>query len=87
MIAAGSPSAGDQAALIADRIERLYDMSQPVLTEDKIPIQDIMHFFKGDTPAKLYERGTQMGGHYKCGSCGCHSECMDDLTIALQCTW
>ena len=87
MIAAGSPSADDQAALIADRVECLYDLSQPVLTEEAIPLQDIMHFFKGDTPAKQYERGTQMGGYYKCGSCGCHSECMDDLTIALQCSW
>ena len=87
MLAAGSPSADDQAALIADRVECLYDLSQPVLTEEAIPLQDIMHFFNGDTPAKQYERGTQMGGYYKCGSCGCHSECMDDLTVALQCSW
>ena len=27
-----------------------------------------------------------MGGHYKC-SCGCHTDTLDDLTIALQCRW
>lgn len=87
MIAAGSSSAEDQAALIADRVDCLYDLKDEIMTDEGIPVRDIMHFFKGDTPAKQFERGTQKGGYYKCGSCGCHSDVIDDLTCALQCTW
>ena len=44
-------------------------------------------FFCGDAPAGQFERGTQLGGMYKCGSCGCKDAMMADLAHALQKTW
>ena len=47
----------------------------------------IYDFFCGDKPAQQFERGTQLGGNYKCGSCGIKSTLMQDLGHALQCQW
>ena len=52
-----------------------------------IEITDVLRFFKGDGPAKQFERGTQMGGNYKCGGCGCHSDMMEDLAHSLHLKW
>lgn len=32
-----------------------------------------------------FEHGTQVGGPYKCGGCGCKDNAMEDLSYALQC--
>lgn len=39
----------------------------------------------GDHPAQAFERGSQIGGNYKCGNCGCHANRMDDLAHVLRC--
>ena len=87
IIAAGSSSAEDQAAVIPDRTECLHDLTQVCISSKGIGITDTLRFFKGDGPAKQFERGTQMGGNYKCGSCGCHSDMMGDLAHAFQLKW
>ena len=44
-------------------------------------------FFCGNAPARQFERGMQLRGVYKCGSCGCADAMMADLAHALQKTW
>ena len=38
-------------------------------------------------PAQQFERGTQIGGIYKCGGCGCRDTMMMDLAHALNHSW
>ena len=40
--------------------------------------------FVGDHPAQSFERGSQVGGHYKCGGCNCR---IDEIAHAFTCTW
>ena len=87
IIAAGSSSAEDQATIIPDRIECLHDLTQVIKSSNGTEITDTLRFFKGDAPAKQFERGTQIGGNYKCGSCGCHSDMFEDLAHTLQLQW
>ena len=44
-------------------------------------------FFYGDKPAAQFERGTQMGGHYPCGSCGTHIRRVYDFAHSTTCKW
>ena len=57
------------------------------MSSNGIEITDTLRFFKGDGPAKQFERGTQIGGNYKCGSCGCHSDMMEDLAHSFHLKW
>ena len=43
--------------------------------------------FSGDKPTAQFERGTQIGGKYPCGSCGCKAERIDNLAYSLHCSW
>ena len=82
-----SSSLTDQLATIADRLDCLPDLEQPIMTTSNIPIHDCLRFFTGDHPAQSFERGTQVGGNYKCGSCGCKSDRIDDLAHAFSLPW
>ena len=82
-----SSSMSDQLGTISDRLDCLPDLNHPVLSSSKIEIQDSLQFFIGDHPAQSFERGSQSGGNYKCGSCGCRSNRMDDLAHAFSRTW
>lgn len=44
-------------------------------------------FFYGDKPAAQFERGTQQGGYYPCGTCGCDVRPFDDLAYCLNSKW
>ena len=44
-------------------------------------------FFSADKPAAQFERGTQRGGNYPCGSCGVHADSMDDFAHCSDLTW
>lgn len=44
-------------------------------------------FFTGDHPALQFERGTQQGGKYKCGSCGCVDAMFEDQAHSLNYHW
>ena len=85
MIAPSSSSPDEQLALVPDRVECLQQFSQPIMSETGVQINDRLRFFCGDKPAQQFEGGTQLGGNYKGGSCGCHSSLMQDLGHALQC--
>ena len=85
LIALNSSSIEDQAGIIPDRVECLYDLSEPILSSSGIKINDTLKFFTGDHPAQQFERGTQMGGTFKCGGCGCKETLMDDQAHALRC--
>ena len=63
VIVLGSSSA-DQASIIRDRVDCLLDMAEPSTISNGVVIHDELRFFKGDTPAQQFERGTQQGGHY-----------------------
>ena len=87
MFAAGSSSAEDQAALLQDRIDCLPNLSSPIAASTGILIHDKLGFMIGDHPAQQFERGTQQGGTYKCGGCGCKDIMMEDLAHVLHCEW
>ena len=83
MIVLGSSSA-DQASIIPDRVDCLHDMAKPSTTSSGVVIHDELRFLKGDTPAQQFERGTQLGGHYKCGGSGCKSSMMEDFSTCTR---
>ena len=86
MLALGSSSIEDQAALIPERIACLHDLNTTITATNGVTVTDRLHFFTGDKPAAQFERGTQIGGAYKCGGCGCKDAMMDDQAHALRCT-
>ena len=87
IIALSSSSLEDQAALISDRLECIKELTKQITTKNGITVTDKLFFFTGDKPAAQFECGTQQGGYYKCGSCGCRSTRMDDLAYSLNCKW
>ena len=87
MIAPSSSSPSDQLALIGDRLECLHDLEASTKASNGVEIWDKLRFFCGDKPAQQFERGTQIGGTYKCGGCGCKDALMPDLSHALRREW
>lgn len=87
MIAPSSPSPADQLALVGDRVECLHELPKLVVTSNGLEIKDCLRFFCGDKPAQQFERGTQIGGTYKCGGCGCKDSMMQDLAHAIHYSW
>ena len=79
IIAMSSSSIEDQAALIEDRLDCIREMKLPLETKKNIKINDKLMFFMGDKPAVQFERGTQMGGYFPCGSCGSHASRFTDF--------
>lgn len=84
MVAPSSSSPSDQFALISDRTECLQDLSIACNGEK---IHDKLRFFCGDKPAQQFERGTQIGGIYKCGGCGIKDSMIPDISHALHRQW
>ena len=82
-----SSSADDQVAFIPDRYECLNELNQVVHSSNGVPIHDVARFFIGDHPAQNFERGTQQGGHYKCGGCGILSHMIGDFPHAANMDW
>ena len=88
MIAPSSSSPADQLALVGDRTECLQELSTPVTASDgTTEVNDCLPFFCGDKPAQQFERGTQIGGTYKCGGCGCKDGMMMDLAHTFHHSW
>ena len=79
MFCMSSSSLADQLANIGDRLDCLQTLSDPVYSINNIPINDCLRFYTGDHPAASFERGCQLGGNYKCGSCGVKATRIDDL--------
>lgn len=80
-----SSSASEQVASISDRLDCLPDLNTCTKSSLGIAVYDKLQFFLGDHPAQAFERGSQMGGKYKCGNCGCHSSRMDDFAHVSRC--
>ena len=51
MLALGSSSIEDQAAVLPDRIDCLHELAEPVVTTSGIKVYDTLWFFIGDHPA------------------------------------
>ena len=66
-------------------MECLSGHNDPVIASNGVPVHDVVRFFVGDHPAQQFEGGTQVGGTYKCGACGCKDKLMDDQAHALHC--
>ena len=79
ILAMSTSSVEHQAALISDRLHCINEINEPLQTKNGITIEDRLRFFMGDKPAAQFERGTQVGGHYPCGSCGTHVTRFDDF--------
>ena len=87
LLAMSSSCVEDQAALIQDRLNCIRELTTCVHTSKGIPITNRLVFFYGGKPAAQFERGTQQGGHYPCGTCGCDARRFDDLAHCLNCKW
>ena len=61
LLAFGSSSVEDQAALIKDRLSCLLELPEPVKTETGIEITDTLRFFTGDHPATQFEQRVKDG--------------------------
>ena len=85
MLALGSSSVSDQLALIGDRLDCLVELPAKIQSSRGVGLSDTLRFFTGDKPAQSFERGTQQGGHYKCGGCGVKSSMIGDLAHSLRC--
>ena len=85
MVAPSSSSPVDQLALVGDHVECLKELSKPITTSDgNTNINDCLRFFCGDKPAQQFEKGTQIGGTYKCCGCGCKDVMMMDIAHAFH---
>ena len=82
ILSLGGSSVEDQAAIIGDRLDCLPGLSIPIESEG-IEMNDTLRFFTGDHPATQFEQGTKLGGHYKCGACGCRESTFDDQAHSL----
>ena len=87
MISCSSSSLSDQLASIGDRLDCLFDLNEPITTSNGVPIHDKLQFFVAGRPAQSFERGSQMGGNYRCGSCGYKSNLGDDLAHVFSLQW
>ena len=87
LLAMSSSCAEDQAALIPDRLSCIRELTTIIHTSTGIPITDHLVFFYGDKPAAQFERGTQQGGHFLCGTCACNANGFDDLAHCLNSQW
>ena len=87
ILAMSSSSNEDQAALLEDRLACIKQMNTELLTKENIAIRDQLIFFNADKPAAQFERGTQQGGNYPCGSCGVHALRMDDFAHSSSLKW
>ncbi len=87
MLSMSSSTLSDQLATISDRLDCLPDLKIPVYSSNNVPINDSLKFFIGNHPAQSFERGSQVGGNYKCGSCGCKTSRIDDLAHVFNCSW
>ena len=87
LLAMSSSCTEDQAALIPDRLSCIRELTTIIHTSTGIPITDHLVFFYGDKPAAQFERGTQQGGHFPCGTCACNANRFDDLAHCLNSQW
>ena len=60
LLAFGSSTIEDQAAMIGDRLSCILELSEPVKTDTGIEINDTLRFFTADHPATQFE---QAGWH------------------------
>ena len=87
LLTMGTSSIKDQASLVSDCIDCLQDLSLPLAASSETQVVDTLRFFTGDKPASQFERGTQIGGTYKCGGCGVKKFMMDYQAHTLRCEW
>ena len=71
-------SPDEQLALVGDHTECLQELSRPLKASNGTEVSDCLRFFCGNKPTQQFERGTQIGGTYKCQGCGCRDAMMID---------
>ena len=79
IIGRSGASITDQMQFNQCRQDCMRATSQPIETESKIAISDVIRFFHGDGPAQQYEGGHKQGGIYRCVGCGGKTELFDDF--------
>ena len=87
LLALSGSSLENQLALIGDRTDCLQEMQTNLVTSSGCELKDFIRFFVGDKPAQNFERGTQNGGHLKCGTCGVQSSLIEVQGHALHCSY
>ena len=63
------PATDQQLLYSSLRLADIVEMKTPVKTSNNINLTDKIRFFKGDSPARLFEAGQQKGGTYFCCVC------------------
>lgn len=84
MLAVCSSTVEDQAALIGDRNSCIRELSTPLYDSRGTEIRDELVFFYKHSRLK---EALSTGGVYKCGSCGCQSNMMDDMAYSMRCKY
>ena len=84
ILAAGSSSAEDLVAFTADRVDCLKEWKTTLQTKDGTQVTDVLRYFNGDKITQWMEGGCQLGGKYKCGSCGVEVDSFADSACCNQ---
>ena len=59
-------------------------LSTPLQTKQGVSVVDTLRFCHADGPARQFEAGNNIGGHYPCVACAAHSSKFNDIAYCLQ---
>ena len=66
------------------RADDLECLSAPLQTKQGVLVVDTLRFCHADGPARQFEAGNNIGGHYPCVACAAHSSKFHDIAYCLQ---
>ena len=76
----------DQGSYNQARIDDLQCLRTKLNTQQGVAVTDVLKFFHADGPARQFEAGNKIGGHYSCVECGAHSDRFDELAYSYRCS-
>ena len=72
-ILARCPSTDQQLLYTDERIGDIMNLKYPRKSSNNVEVNDVLRFFKGDSPACQFEVGQQKGGNFFCIVCPVHA--------------
>jgi len=85
ILAAGSSSSEDQAALIQDRLDCLPDLSLPTTTSKGVPVETSLCSSLEIIQLSSISEGHSMVGHIS--ACACKQSMFEDFAHTVHCQW
>ena len=67
------PSTDRQLLYSDDRIGDTMNLKFPTKSANNVEVNDVLRFFKGDSPSRQFEGGKQKGGNVFCVVCPVHA--------------